>query len=200
MIRSFVPIQNGHLLYLIVCKQMSADVAAGLTKVAKVPRPPRVHPTYSEMVRIAITELHDSSGSSKAAILRYLVEHYQLGNNNNLINSNIRLALKRGVERGEFKQLNGTGANGSFKLTEKKAVISSAKDDNVTNEKKKAVKFENRGTTTTKKSKVEKEHKTPIKPKPTSKKAKTTKSAKIGKSTTSRSTKSARKPRAVRSR
>ncbi|KAK6012550.1 linker histone H1 and H5 family protein [Ostertagia ostertagi] len=73
------------------------------------------------MVQKAIAELKDRSGSSKAAILRYLVQNYQLGDNVSKINTNIRMALKKGVEKGELKQVTGTGATGSFKLGEKKA-------------------------------------------------------------------------------
>ncbi|PIO57971.1 linker histone H1 and H5 family protein, partial [Teladorsagia circumcincta] len=61
---------------------MSTDVAAaGPSTVPKVVRQPRVHPPYSQMVQQAIAELKDRSGSSKAAILRYLVQNYQLGDN-----------------------------------------------------------------------------------------------------------------------
>ncbi|KAK6047966.1 linker histone H1 and H5 family protein [Cooperia oncophora] len=105
---------------------MSTDVAAGPSTIPRIARP-KLHPPYSEMVHKAIAELKDRSGSSKAAILRYLVQNYQLGDNVNKINTNIRLALKKGVEKGELKQVTGTGATGSFKLGEKKAAAPKVK-------------------------------------------------------------------------
>ncbi|KAK5977148.1 Histone H1-delta [Trichostrongylus colubriformis] len=100
---------------------MSTDVAAGPLSLPRITRQPRMHPPYTEMVQKAIAELKDKSGSSKAAIMRYLVQNYQLGDNVTKINTNIRLALKKGVEKGELKQVSGTGATGSFKLGEKRA-------------------------------------------------------------------------------
>ncbi|WKX93431.1 hypothetical protein Q1695_011028 [Nippostrongylus brasiliensis] len=111
---------------------MSTDVAAATaateaieasTTRATVPadvRRRRLHPPYTEMVQKAIAELKDRSGSSKVAILRYLVDNYQLGDNVNKINTNIRAALRKGVEKGELKQVSGVGASGSFKIAEKR--------------------------------------------------------------------------------
>ncbi|KAE9419550.1 hypothetical protein Angca_006597, partial [Angiostrongylus cantonensis] len=154
---------------------MATDVQTGLTRVAKVPRTPRPHPPYSEMVRQAIAELHDSSGSSKAAIHRYIVERYPLGRNTNLINTNVRLALKRGVERGELVQVSGSGVNGSYRLSEKKAPIWKGKD-NANNKKAKPAGSEKPDTVSVKKASVEK--KTKIPGKATSKKAKSATSSK----------------------
>ncbi|VDM53535.1 unnamed protein product [Angiostrongylus costaricensis] len=81
------------------------------------------------MVRQAIAEFHDSFGSSKAAIHRYIVERYPLGKNNNVISSNTRLALRRGVERGPLVQVSGSGVNGSYRLAEEKASIRKGKDN-----------------------------------------------------------------------
>uniref|UniRef100_A0A0N4WFU9 H15 domain-containing protein n=1 Tax=Haemonchus placei TaxID=6290 RepID=A0A0N4WFU9_HAEPC len=44
-------------------------------------RQPRAHPPYTKMVQKAIAELNEKSGSSKSAIVRYLVQNYQLGDN-----------------------------------------------------------------------------------------------------------------------
>lgn len=60
------------------------------TKVAKSPKKaaaggakkaPASHPTYSSMIRKAITELKEKGGSSKAAILKYIAQNYKLGDN-----------------------------------------------------------------------------------------------------------------------
>ncbi|KAJ1372904.1 hypothetical protein KIN20_035214 [Parelaphostrongylus tenuis] len=63
------------------------------------------HPTYSAMIRKAVTELKDKSGSSKAAILKYLLAHYKLGDNIAKVNSQLRVALKKSVMKGELKQV-----------------------------------------------------------------------------------------------
>lgn len=68
---------------------MSAVAAVSSPKVAKAPKAkaPKAakkapsHPTYSAMIRKAVAELKEKSGSSKAAILKYILQHYKLGDN-----------------------------------------------------------------------------------------------------------------------
>ncbi|PIO70407.1 linker histone H1 and H5 family protein [Teladorsagia circumcincta] len=79
------------------------------------------HPTYAAMIKKSIIELKERSGSSKAAILKYILAHYNLGDNATKVNNQLRLALKRAVIKGELKQVKGVGASGSFRLEEKKA-------------------------------------------------------------------------------
>nr|CDJ85698.1 Histone H1 H5 domain containing protein [Haemonchus contortus] len=110
---------------------MSAPAGAS-PKAAKVSKPKTAkkaasHPTYSAMIRRSISELKDKSGSSKAAILKYMLAHYKLGENVTKINAQLRLALKRGVVKGDLKQVKGSGASGSFRLGEKKAAAPAAK-------------------------------------------------------------------------
>ncbi|KAK6034406.1 linker histone H1 and H5 family protein [Cooperia oncophora] len=101
-------------------------------KAAKASKPKAAkkvasHPTYSAMIRKSVAELKEKSGSSKAAILKYMLAHYKLGENVPKINAQLRLALKRGVMKGDLKQVKGSGASGSFKLGEKKAAAPAAK-------------------------------------------------------------------------
>ncbi|VDP07457.1 unnamed protein product [Heligmosomoides polygyrus] len=111
---------------------MSAAAIAS-PKAAKASKPKTAvkkvasHPTYSAMIRKSVSELKDKSGSSKAAILKYMLAHYKLGDNVTKINSQLRLALKRGVVKGDLKQVKGSGASGSFKLGEKKAAAPAKK-------------------------------------------------------------------------
>ncbi|XGW10006.1 hypothetical protein V3C99_011908 [Haemonchus contortus] len=110
---------------------MSAPAVAS-PKAAKASKPKTAkkaasHPTYSAMIRRSISELKDKSGSSKAAILKYMLAHYKLGENVTKINAQLRLALKRGVVKGDLKQVKGSGASGSFRLGEKKAAAPAAK-------------------------------------------------------------------------
>ncbi|KAJ1347184.1 hypothetical protein KIN20_002184 [Parelaphostrongylus tenuis] len=155
---------------------MSTAVETRQAKAAKMTHPPRPHPPYPEMVRQAISELRDSSGSSKAAIQRFIATHYSLGNNENMISSNVRLALKRGVERGVLVQVSGSEMDGSFKLADRKENnVSSLKDKkNVNSEKTKPAGLEIKGPTSVKKSNVEKKAKAPTPVEPTAKKAKAT--------------------------
>lgn len=65
---------------------MSAAAIAS-PKAAKASKPKTAvkkvasHPTYSAMIRKSVSELKDKSGSSKAAILKYMLAHYKLGDN-----------------------------------------------------------------------------------------------------------------------
>ncbi|KJH47450.1 linker histone H1 and H5 family protein [Dictyocaulus viviparus] len=141
---------------------MSAATATS-PKVSK-PKTTKVassHPTYSAMIRKAVTELKDKSGSSKAAILKYVLSHYKLGDNVTKINTQLRTALKRGVIKGELKQVKGIGASGSFKLAEKKEATASKK----TTVKKPASKVAKTVKRATKKPKAEKKTKSPKKAK-----------------------------------
>jgi hypothetical protein len=67
------------------------------------------HPTYSAMIKAAIKNLNEKTGSSKAAILKYILQNYKVGDNIKAVNSHLRVALKRGVTTGMCKQVKGTG-------------------------------------------------------------------------------------------
>ncbi|VDL83361.1 unnamed protein product [Nippostrongylus brasiliensis] len=77
------------------------------------------HPVYGAMIKAAIKELGDRKGASKQAIFKFIVQKYKLGDNEKMINSRLRFALKKGVESGLLKQASGTGAAGRFRLGEK---------------------------------------------------------------------------------
>jgi len=50
------------------------------TKPSK-PKVPSNHPPYIDMVRSAIGALKEKKGSSRAAILTYILQHYTVGSN-----------------------------------------------------------------------------------------------------------------------
>ncbi|KAI1718185.1 linker histone h1 and h5 family domain-containing protein [Ditylenchus destructor] len=79
------------------------------------------HPTYADMVKKALTDLDDRKGTSRAAILKYVVQKFQVGSNMAMISTHLKQALKRGVATGALKQTKGTGASGSFRLGGKAA-------------------------------------------------------------------------------
>uniref|UniRef100_A0A1I7XU96 Methionine synthase reductase n=1 Tax=Heterorhabditis bacteriophora TaxID=37862 RepID=A0A1I7XU96_HETBA len=81
------------------------------------------HPSYSSMIKGAISNLKERSGSSKIAILKYILLNYNLGQNIIQVNAHLRQALKRGIVKGELKLVKGTNVSGSFRLVEKSMTI-----------------------------------------------------------------------------
>ena len=82
-------------------------------KAASKPKKPAAHPKYSEMVAAAIGSLKERGGSSRQAILKYIVKNYNVGKEEKSVNAHLKLALKAGVKKGSLKQAKGTGAAGS---------------------------------------------------------------------------------------
>jgi len=74
------------------------------------------HPKYSDMIKSALKALNDRGGSSRAAILKFVLANYSLDPVQ--ANQHLKLALKNGVKSKSFKQTKGNGASGSFKLAE----------------------------------------------------------------------------------
>lgn len=100
---------------------MSAVAPAPAKKAApKKAKAPAAHPKYSEMVGQAITALKERGGSSRQAILKYILKNFKVGDNVNAINSHLKMALRAGVKNNSLKQSKGTGASGSFKVGEVK--------------------------------------------------------------------------------
>ncbi|XP_041357244.1 histone 24-like [Gigantopelta aegis] len=100
-----------------------ADVAqVQKTPKKKATKPKKVssHPKYNEMIKAAIAALKDRHGSSRQAILSYIVKHYKVADEKT-VNSHLKLALRAGVKNKSLKQSKGTGASGSFRLGELKA-------------------------------------------------------------------------------
>ncbi|KIH59409.1 linker histone H1 and H5 family protein [Ancylostoma duodenale] len=155
------------------------------------------HPVYGAMIKAAIKELKDRKGASKQAIFKFITQKYQVGDNEKQINARLRLALKKGVEKGLLKQASGTGAAGRFRLAEKTAeapakpkVAKKPKAEAGEKPKKAAAKPK------TPKAKKEKSAKSPKKTaKPKAKSAKSPKKAATPKKAASKP-KSAKKPAA----
>ncbi len=97
----------------------TAPVAAPAKKRATKPKAPAAHPKYVDMIRAALESLKERGGSSRQALLKYIMANFKVGNEVNSINAHLKLALKSGVKKGALKQAKGTGASGSFKLGEK---------------------------------------------------------------------------------
>lgn len=132
-------------------------------KAASKPKVPAAHPKYVDMIKAAVASLKERGGSSRQAILKYIMANYKVGTDQKAVNARVKTALRNAVKGGALKQSKGTGAAGSFRLGEVKA------------EKPKKVKK------TTAKKPAAKKSTTPKKPKAkqtTAKKASTPKKAK----------------------
>ena len=95
-----------------------AESAPAKKKVTK-PKVPAAHPKYIDMIQSALGALKERGGSSRQAVLKYIMANFKVGNDPNSVNSHLKLALKSGVAKGVLKQAKGTGASGSFKLGDK---------------------------------------------------------------------------------
>merc|ERR1711893_563768 len=137
-----------------------AQAKAVKAKKAAKPKKPANHPKYSDMIKKAITELKERGGSSRQAILKYILKNFNVGSDERTVNNHLKLALRAGVKNSSLKQSKGTGASGSFRLGEK---AKAAKKPAAKKAKKPA-------------AKKPKKAKTPKK-KPAAKKAKTPKKA-----------------------
>ena len=93
-----------------------ADAAAPKAKKAAKPKAPAAHPKYSVMIAAAITALKSRTGSSRQAILKYILANYKVDAAAGAVQ--LRLALKRGVAKGTLKAAAAAGKKnaGSFKL------------------------------------------------------------------------------------
>ena len=85
-------------------------------KVAAKLKKPAAHPKYSEMFGKAIAALKERGGSSRQAILKYIMANFNVGKDAKTVNVHFKLSLRAGVKNKSLKQSKGTGASGSFKI------------------------------------------------------------------------------------
>jgi hypothetical protein len=78
------------------------------------------HPKYSEMVQQALTNLKERGGSSRQAVLKYIMKNFNVGADETIVNTHLKMALKSGVKNASLKQSKGSGAAGSFRIGEVK--------------------------------------------------------------------------------
>ncbi|KAK4311046.1 hypothetical protein Pmani_017425 [Petrolisthes manimaculis] len=89
-------------------------VAAPAKATKKVVRKAPTHPKWSIMVTDAIKGMKERGGSSRQAILKYVVANNTVGEK--AASTQLKLSLKRLVASGALKQVKGSGASGSFKI------------------------------------------------------------------------------------
>ena len=101
-----------------ICQDAAPAAAPAKTPKKKVvkPKKPAVHPKYSEMIKQAVSALKERGGSSRQAVLKYIVKNFNVGKDEKVVNSHLKMALRAGVKNGSLKQAKGTGAAGSFRL------------------------------------------------------------------------------------
>merc|ERR1712083_223050 len=97
---------------------------------AKKPAVKPTHPPTAAMVTAAVAGLAEKGGSSRKAILKYIVANYKVGDNTEKIQGNIRRAVKKMLAAktlvpGSAKA--ARGVNGSVKLAEKPKKVKKAK-------------------------------------------------------------------------
>lgn len=103
---------------------------------AKKPTKPAEHPPYIEMIKAAIVALKERNGSSRQAIEKYIKANYKIGE----VGSHLKMALKKGAEKGKLVHTKGVGASGSFKVPKEEKKEKKAKKKPVTKKKPAAAK------------------------------------------------------------
>jgi len=119
---SYYNISSSKMADSVAAAQVVAEVKAKTPKkkaaTAKAVKKPTDHPKYSEMVQQALGTLKERGGSSRQAILKYIVKNFKVGSDDNVVNTHLKMALRAGVKNASLKQSKGTGAAGSFRLGE----------------------------------------------------------------------------------
>ncbi|XP_037790381.1 histone H1-delta-like [Penaeus monodon] len=102
--------------------EAAAAPAKTAPKAAKAKKPAAkpTHPKYSVMIAAAVKALKERTGSSRQAILKYILANYKVGDEKTT-GVRLKLALRKGVADGSLKQMKGTGAAGSFRLAKEEA-------------------------------------------------------------------------------
>eukprot|EP00095_Tigriopus_kingsejongensis_P008387 maker-scaffold9_size846264-snap-gene-2.18 protein:Tk08387 transcript:maker-scaffold9_size846264-snap-gene-2.18-mRNA-1 annotation:"histone 1o" len=105
----------------VVIKKASTKVSAKAPKSAKVvAKVTPAHPPYGRMVLEALHSIKDRKGSSRQALLKYIMSNYEVGKDQKPVNNHLKKALVAAAKKGSIKNVGqGKGAAGSFKLSEK---------------------------------------------------------------------------------
>merc|ERR1711970_1125218 len=96
-------------------------------KKAKAPKKkatPAAHPAYGVMVKAAIVELKEKKGSSRAAILKYILANYKIADEKKGA-VRVKLAIRKALESGALTQAK-KGSNGLIKAAKEAAPVKKA--------------------------------------------------------------------------
>merc|ERR1712102_40059 len=115
------------------------DAAPKAKKAAKA-KAPAAHPPYASMITAAIKGLGDKKGSSRQAILKYIVANYKVDAGKAAVR--VRLALKKMITAKKVVAAAAAGKKGagSFKLPAKEPKANKAKKPEAKKPKKAAKK------------------------------------------------------------
>jgi histone H1/5 len=111
----------------VVAGDAKQKVASKKKVASKAAKKPADHPKYSEMVQQALTHLKERGGSSRQAVLKYIVKNFKVGTDESVVNTHLKMALKAGVKNATLKQSKGSGAAGSFRIGEVKKAAATKK-------------------------------------------------------------------------
>ena len=151
------------------CNKMSDSAA-------KPKKAPPAHPTYAVMVAAAVKALKDRTGSSRQAILKYIMANYKVGDDAKKVGVHLKLALKKAVAAGALKMAKESGKGaGCYKIGEK------AKEEKKPKKKPAAKKTPKKPAKKPKTPKKAAKPKKTVKPKETAKPKKTVKPKKAAK-------------------
>ena len=83
-------------------------------KKKKNKKGPQNHPKYSKMIAETLVALKERGGSSRQAILKYIMLNYDVGKDEKTVNNHLKMSLRAGIKNGKLNQSKGTGASGEF--------------------------------------------------------------------------------------
>ena len=170
-----------------------SDAASPKVKKATKPKKPAEHPKYADMIAAAIASLKDRTGSSRQAILKYVIANYKVDAAK--AGTHVRMALKAGITKGslKFAKESGKGA-GCYKLAEKPKKEKKEKKPAAKKPEKKTAAKKSEKKTVAKKATDKK----PAAKKPAPKKAKATKKPTEEKKKAAPKPKATKKPAAIK--
>lgn len=113
-----------------VTKKPTPPEKKAVAKPAPAAKTKSSHPPFFEMITQAIKKLNDRTGSSRQAILKFIVANFKVEEKSG--NQHVKVVLKNAVKAGTLKQVKGVGASGSFKLSEALKTKEKTKDKNET--------------------------------------------------------------------
>lgn len=93
----------------------TAKAKTGTSNKAQKKTVSDLHPKYSQMINESIAALKERNGSSRQAILKYIMANYNVLPDERIVNNHIKMSIRAGIKSGKLKQIKGSGACGKLK-------------------------------------------------------------------------------------
>ena len=90
--------------------------AAKKAKKKKSKKGPQNHPKYSIMIKETLIALKERGGSSRQAILKYILANYNVDKDEKVSNQHLKMSLRAGIKNGMLTQTKGAGAAGTLSV------------------------------------------------------------------------------------